>query len=100
MYTPFEKELSQIEAADLAALRTVSEGWYIEYKGELSKAAAMAKSVSAFANTYGGWVFYGIEEKSKDEAVAGAFPGFPVAEADAALQRLRQAIATQVAPSP
>ncbi len=100
MYTPFEKELSKIEAADLSALRAVSEGWYIEYKCEVTNATAMAKSVAAFANTYGGWVFYGIEEKSKDDAVAGAFPGFPVADADAALQRLRQAIATQVTPSP
>ena len=40
------------------------------------------------------------KKKSKDDAVAGAFPGFPVTEADAALQRMRQAIATQVAPSP
>ena len=63
MYTPFEKELSQIDASDVAALMAVSEGWYIEYKREVSNAAAMAKSVAAFANTYGGWVFYGVEKK-------------------------------------
>lgn len=99
-YSPFGKELKDLEAANLLALRQAAEGWYIEYKREVPNAASIAKSISAFANTYGGWVFYNVKEKSKEDAVAGAFPGVPRADVDASLQRIRQAVAGQVNPSP
>jgi len=99
-YSPFDKLLGALEAKDLADLRNAAEGWYIEYKREVSNAGAIAKSISAFANTYGGWLFYGIAEKSKDEPVAGQFEGILSTDADAALQRIRQAAAMSVQPSP
>ena len=99
-YSPFSKRLEDLEVADLVALRGAAEGWYIEYKREVLNASSIAKSVSAFANTYGGWLFYGVQEKSKEEAVAGAFPGVARSDVDAALQRMRQAVANQVTPSP
>lgn len=99
MFSPFEKPLKDLAAADLEQLRSVAEGWYVEYKSEMSKAPDVAKSVSALANTYGGWVFYGVEEKSKTDAVAGAFPGIAVADADAGLQRIRQAVAQLMNPA-
>lgn len=99
-YSPFAKPFTEVEILDLAELRTVSEGWYVEYKREMSNAATIAKSVSAFSNTYGGWIFYGVADKSKDETVAGEFVGIPKAEADAALQRIRQSLASNVQPSP
>ena len=46
----------------------------MEYKSEAVPARALAKSLSAFANTYGGWLFVGVREESKDNAVAGSFP--------------------------
>ena len=99
-YSPFEKTFDQVTVDDLTALQSVAEGWYIEYKQQLAKAGSIAKSVSAFANTYGGWLFYGIVEKSKDDPVAGTFPGIDRAEADAALQSIRQGVANHVQPSP
>jgi hypothetical protein len=99
-YSPFQKEFAELDASELAVLRTVAEGWYVEYKREITNASSIAKSISAFANTYGGWIFYGVEEKSKAEPVAGAFPGIPRIELDAVLHRLRQAVATFVNPSP
>lgn len=98
-YSPFDQELKNLETKSLDALRNVTEGWYVEYKRELSNAADIAKSISAFANTYGGWVFYGVEEKSKEDAVAGTFPGIARADVDTALQRIRQAVATGMNPS-
>lgn len=98
-YSPFDRRMDDLQPEDLGALRHAEEGWYIEYKSELSKASAIAKSIGAFANTHGGWLFYGVAEKSKDESVAGAFPGIAVAELDAALQRIRQAVAGQLAPA-
>ena len=99
-FNPFSKSIVDIVPADLAVLRGVAEGWYVEYKREVSNAGAVAKSISAFANTYGGWIFYGIAEKSKDDAVAGEFPGIPRQEADALLQRIRQSAANHIQPTP
>ncbi|MCF1474117.1 ATP-binding protein [Agrobacterium vitis] len=99
-YNPFQKSFDEIDPGDLAIVSSVAEGWYVEYKQEVPNASAIAKSVTAFANTYGGWLFFGIAEKSKDEAVAGTFPGIALADADGALQRIRQAVANHAQPSP
>lgn len=97
-YNPFSKSISELVVEDLTLLRNVREGWYIEYKQEVSKAEAIAKSISALANTYGGWLFYGIKELSKEDSVAGEFLGIPNKDVDGALQRIRQAVASMLSP--
>lgn len=99
-YNPFTKDFDEIRVDDLSILKTVVEGWYVEYKREVPNAGAVAKSITAFANTYGGWLFYGVAEKSKEEAVAGAFPGISRDQADGELQKIRQAVANHAQPSP
>ena len=56
--------------------------------------------MSAFANTYGGWLFIGVRELSKDDPVADEFPGLSDREVDVALQRLRKSGADHVNPTP
>ena len=99
-YSPFNKTIRDLQTADLRDLRETSEGWYIEYKGQTPNASALAKSLSAFANTYGGWLFLGIEEESKANPVAGAFPGLPRNDVDPALQRMRKSAADHLNPTP
>jgi hypothetical protein len=99
-YSPFDNSLRQLSPADLTVLTSVREGWYVEYKSQTVNASSVAKSISAFANTYGGWLFYGIKEKSKDDSVAGLFLGIDCADLDAFQQSIRQATATLVTPSP
>lgn len=99
-YNPFDKSFEEITACDFEVLTSVAEGWYVEYKQEVPSASSVAKSITAFANTYGGWLFYGISEKSKDDAVAGTFPGIACEDADGVLQRIRQAVANHAQPSP
>lgn len=99
-YSPFDKAIKDINLDDLAVLKTVNEGWYVEYKREMVNSMALAKAISAFANTYGGWLFLGIQERSPDEPVAGSFPGIPDSEIDIALQRLRQSVAEHLNPTP
>jgi len=99
-YSPFAKELTELTVHDLVALAEAAEGWYLEYKAESPSSSSIAKSISAFANTYGGWLFYGVREKSKEQPVAGDFPGIPRSEVDPLLQRMRQASANHVTPSP
>ena len=99
-YSPFDIPITDLQPADLAILTSVSEGWYVDYKRELINAGAMAKAVSAFANTYGGWLFLGVSERSKDDPVAGEFPGLSNRDVDVAQQRLRQSAAEHVNPTP
>ncbi|SFT08954.1 AlbA family DNA-binding domain-containing protein [Halostagnicola kamekurae] len=60
-YNPFEKPLSEIDSDDIYEL-DVPEGYYYEYKRSLIGKEDIAKSVSSFANTYGGLLFLGVEE--------------------------------------
>ena len=100
-YTPFqEKDISQLSSIDLEILNTVSEGWYIEYKRDLPNPKSIAKSISAFANTYGGWLFIGIAENSKSNNTAVSYPGIARNDIDAGLQKIRQSVAEHLNPTP
>lgn len=81
-YTPFNKEIEELTEKDLLILADseISEGWYIEYKRDIPKTSSghldgikISKSVSAFANTKGGWIFWGIDcdNKNKVNAING-----------------------------
>ena len=77
-----QKAIRDLQPPDLTILRNVHEGWYVEYKSQVVKASALAKSLSAFANTYGGWLFIGVQEQSGDNAVADEFPSIPEVDVD------------------
>lgn len=98
-FSPFKKSFNNLETEDLAVLKSVTEGWYIEYKQEIPNAQSIAKSISALANSYGGWVFYGVKEESKENSVAGVYIGIDSNDVDAALQKIRQAVAGLMNPS-
>ena len=99
-YSPFDKAIKELEPPDLTILRNVPEGWYVEYKSQVGNAGKLAKSLSAFANTYGGWLFLGVKEQSKDNAVADEFPGIPEEDVDGTLQSLRHSAADHLNPTP
>ena len=75
MYNPFDKKIEEINESDLSILieNEICEGWYIEYKREIPKtnnrkldSIKIAKSISSFANTKGGWIFWGVSCNSKN----------------------------------
>ena len=99
-YSPFDKGIHDLQPPDLTILKNVHEGWYVEYKRQMVKASALAKSLSAFANTYGGWLFIGVKEQSGDNAVADELPGIPEEDLDGALQSLRHSAADHLNPTP
>ena len=99
-YSPFDIEIEDLKSSDLISLKHVHEGWYVEYKSKMVNASAVAKAVSAFANTYGGWIFFGISEASKDDNVAGKFIGMPIGDKDAIRQKVRSALAANTQPTP
>jgi Putative DNA-binding domain len=98
-FNPFEKPLHDLNASDLRRRREIPEGWYIEYKGNFPGVASAAKSLSAFANSSGGWVFYGIRE-DKQTRTAEDFVGIPADSVPQAEEWLRQAATDSVSPSP
>ncbi|HSN77719.1 MAG TPA: ATP-binding protein, partial [Anaerolineae bacterium] len=59
----------------------------------------IAKSLSAFANHYGGWIFYGIEEATDGTHQAGAFPGIESSTAPKMVDRIAVASKDSVHPS-
>ena len=99
-YSPFNKRIEDLLPDDLDVLKEANEGWYIEYKSELVSATALAKAISAFANTYGGWLFLGVKEQSKTESAAGSFPGIAKQEMEGAIQRLRKSSTDHLNPTP
>ena len=61
VFNPFGKEFKIITEEDLEILKTVAEGWYVEYKERKLDGKKIAKSISSFANSHGGIYFIGIE---------------------------------------
>jgi Putative DNA-binding domain len=98
-YNPFGKPLSELKVEDLTVLCSVQEGWYVEYKRELPSVRSIAKSISALANTYGGWLFYGIEE-NRDTRSAEAYPGLPTADIAKIETTIRQSASSSISPAP
>lgn len=96
-YTPFEKELSEISPDDLATLKDVYEGWYVDYKSELIEPRKIAKSLSSFANQLGGWIFFGVLEDGNLH-VAESFPGIPHSDVPSALESIRNASKDLISP--
>ncbi len=45
----------------------IKEGWIVEYKREFKKSKDIAKSISSFANSEGGYYIVGIDESDDDK---------------------------------
>jgi hypothetical protein len=81
-------------------LRTVDEGWYVEYKGSVVSTKNIAKSLAAFANHYGGWIFYGVEGAKNGIPFAGSFPGIDQNNVPSLINETRNAAKDIITPSP
>lgn len=99
-FDPFDKDISKLESQDLFKLRNVHEGWFVDYKKEALSPRNYAKAISAMANTYGGWIFVGVQECSRDNNVAGNFPGIASDRVDETCQHIRQSVAEHLNPQP
>ncbi len=95
---PFDKRVSDLEPEDLEGLTQVHEGWYVEYKEQPISLRNMAKSLSAFANQYGGWLFLGVSENPSANT-AGGFPGVPSSSVSRELEMIRNASKDLLRPS-
>ena len=88
LYRPFAERLDDVFPEELIRLKGVHEGWYVEYKENQISNRDLAKSLSSFANQYGGWLFLGVREDAQ-ENVAASFPGIPDSEVQNVLDSIR-----------
>ena len=95
---PFDTHVVDLAPEDLEALTRVHEGWYVEYKEQPIGRNDIAKSLSAFANQFGGWFFLGIAE-DRDDHTAGKFSGIPTSTVEAELETIRNATKDLLRPS-
>ena len=64
------KEWGKLEPSDIEALmaeQDFEESFYFEFKDDRTTSKKIAKEVSAFANTFGGYIFIGITDNKKIE---------------------------------
>lgn len=97
-YYPFSSGLDELTANDIAKLKAIAEGWYVDYKSQQLKTVELAKHLAAFANQYGGWLFIGIQEASDGSRCAESFPGIRKADVPNFLIQLREASSAHVNP--
>ena len=101
-YNPFDKPIGEaLTAADLQLLitRSVSEGYFVEYKGQMQPNDKIAKSIAAFANTYGGWVFIGVEA-DKTHNIATNICGLSLTTCPDPIAVIREVAKSRISPTP
>ena len=96
-FSPFTAPLARALASDLKEFFSISEGWYVEYKSLPIPPKALAKSMSSFANQYGGWLVLGAVENKQDLTVR-EFPGLSEHQVRDVVQALRDASRDSVNP--
>lgn len=96
------KPIAALTAEDLTSLVTeqAEEGRHLDFKRDLPGSADKDKmelcaDVSSFANTGGGYLLFGVEERN---GVASAIPGLPGVDADTAIVRLEQILSAGIDP--
>ena len=97
-YTPFDVDLYDVTESHLSGLRNVAEGWFVEYKSEVPKPRALARSLASFANRHGGWLFLGVQENSRDNTAA-SFRGLRDTDVPDVVEQLRNAAKDLIQPT-
>jgi len=97
-YYPFDNKLENLKGNDLALLRQIAEGWYIDYKVQGLKIPEFAKHLSAFANQFGGWLIIGVSENNDGSRTASEFPGIDKSDVEKISRDIREASAAHINP--
>ena len=99
-YSPFGKSIFEdIGIEDLQRLidDKVTEGYVIEFKSPGVNNRKIAKTIASFANTYGGWLTFGIAAKNR---VASAICGYDKDSYPKQDERIRSVASSRIDPVP
>lgn len=106
-YNPFNKEINDLNIGDIENLidKKIAEGWYTEYKRSIPKTKTgklenvkIAKSISSFANTNGGWIIWGLDSDDKNNPTD--IRGIDISEYDNFEDQIAQIINSNINPKP
>jgi hypothetical protein len=92
----FKKPLSEVEFSDIQKLQDdkIEESVILDYKKEMISENDLVKHITAFSNTSGGFLIFGIEESGR-----GGYPvSIPGIEAGINVERLEQIIISNIRP--
>src|SRR5947209_2288430 len=101
-YNPFDKPIGEaltIDDLQLLITRSVSEGYFVEYKGQMQAKDKIAKSIAALANTYGGWYFIGVDA-DKTHNIATNICGFNLTMCPDPIAVIREVAKSRISPTP
>ena len=101
-FNPFDKPIGTtltIDDLQLLITRSVSEGYFVEYKSQMQANEKIAKSIAALANTYGGWYFVGVDA-DKTHNVATNICGFSLASWTDPIATVREVAKSRISPTP
>jgi hypothetical protein len=92
----FKKPLPQVEFSDIQKLQDgkIEESLILDYKKEMISDDKLIKHITAFSNTSGGFLVFGVEESGR-----GGYPkDIPGIEASVNMERLEQIIISNIRP--
>ena len=89
-FSPFKEPLVRVAPSELKEFYSIAEGWHVEYKSQPTPPKELAKSLSSFANQYGGWLVLGVVEDAKT-LTAQEFRGLSQEQVSRVVQHLRDA---------
>lgn len=95
----YKRKIADINSGNISDLKTVEEGWFVEFKSELQESKKTAKSLSAFANAHGGILVIGAGEDNKTRRI-DKFKPMDQGKADEVIIKIRQAAETHLMPCP
>ncbi|MBW8890625.1 MAG: ATP-binding protein [Burkholderiales bacterium] len=95
----FHKPAGDFQSRDLDGLRTLEEGWFVEFKDRAPETSKLARSISSFANSHGGLLVIGAKEEQKTRRLEKLTPVSREA-AEQCVVRAREAVTAHVVPAP
>lgn len=95
----YKRNLDDVDGDTLSELYDVEEGWFYEFKSLPPDTSKIARSVSSFANAYGGVIVFGVTEVQKTRKLSEII-GFSLEDAEILILKIRQAVESHLTPCP
>ena len=100
-YNPFDKspfDVLTVEDLEKLLENSVAEGYYVEYKSQFVGNEKIGRSISSFANTYGGWYIVGV--KTNEHNIATEICGFKLSDYPDPIDKIREIVKSNIDPVP
>lgn len=95
----YMRSVFEMNNSNIPELKTLQEGWFVEFKEYAPDSGKLARSVSSFANSHGGLLVIGAKEEQKTRRLADFSP-MTQAQADACILKVRESVTAHISPPP